>query len=72
MDLLKQQLVRIQFQPSDFAGRNWRNPLYQTIYLALRHAGSKDWWTGLGTSLTHPGLYHYIQTHHFFPQSILR
>jgi hypothetical protein len=72
MDLLKQQLVRIRFQASDFGGRNWRNPLYQTVYLALRHAGAKDWWTGLTISLTHSGQYHYIQTHHIFPQSVLR
>jgi hypothetical protein len=72
MEQLKQQLVRIRFQASDFAGRNWRNPLYATTYLALRHAGAKDWWTGLGISLTHSGQYHYIQTHHIFPQSVLR
>lgn len=72
MKLLEQQLVRIRFQPSDFAGRNWRNPLYQTTYLALRHAGARDWRTGLGISLTHSGQAHYIQAHHIFPQSLLR
>jgi hypothetical protein len=72
MNMLEQRLVRIRFQPSDFAGRNWRNPLYPTTYLALRRTGAKDWWTGLGISLTHSGQYHYIQAHHIFPQSILR
>lgn len=72
MDLLRQQLVRIRFQASDFAGRNWRNPLYPTTYLALRRGGAKDWWSGVGISLTHSGQYHYIQAHHIFPQSVLK
>ncbi|HZO32702.1 MAG TPA: RNA-binding domain-containing protein [Chloroflexota bacterium] len=71
-NLLRQQLVRVRFRASDFAGRNWRNPLYQTTYLALRHAGAKDWRTGLTIALTHSGQYHYIQTHHIFPQSVLK
>ncbi|MBI2774084.1 MAG: DUF262 domain-containing protein [Chloroflexi bacterium] len=69
--LLQQQHGRLRFEASDFAGRSARNPLFQTTYLALRHAGAKDWWTGLGISLTHQGRFHFVQEHHIFPKSLL-
>lgn len=72
MEVLKQQITRVRFRPSDLVGRTTRNALYQTAYLALRHAGAKDWWSGVGLSLTHSGQYHYVQAHHIFPQSVLR
>lgn len=69
LELVKQQFGRIRFSAADFAGRGSRNPLYQTTYLAVRHAGAKDWRSGLSISLTHSGKYHYIQTHHIFPKA---
>jgi hypothetical protein len=35
-------------------------------------AVAEGWWTGLGLSLTHSGRAHDIQTHHIFPQAVLR
>ncbi len=72
LDLVKQQFGRIRFSAADFAGRGSRNPLYQTAYLAVRHAGAKDWRSGLAISLTHSGKYHYIQTHHIFPKAMTK
>jgi hypothetical protein len=71
LEIVRQQFGRIRFTAADFAGRNWRNPLYSTAYLALRKAGAQDWRTGLGLSLTHAGRSHYVQAHHIFPKSIM-
>jgi hypothetical protein len=72
LDLVKQQFGRIRFSANDFTGRGSRNPLFQTTYLAVKHAGAKDWRSGLGLSLTHSGRYHYIQTHHIFPKGVMK
>ena len=70
LDLVQNQFGRIRFTAADFAGRGPRNPLFQTAYLAVKHAGAKDWRSGLAISLTHSGKYHYIQTHHIFPKAV--
>ena len=70
LDLVQLQFGRIRFTAADFTGRGPRNPLFQTAYLAVKHAGAKDWRSGLAISLTHSGRYHYIQTHHIFPKAI--
>ena len=67
---MQHQFGRIRFAAADFAGRGPRNPLFQTAYLAVKHAGAKDWRSGLAISLTHSGKYHYIQTHHIFPKAV--
>lgn len=71
LEIVKQQFGRTRFTAADFAGRNWRNPLYPTAYLALKKAGAQDWRTGLGLSLTHAGRAHYVQAHHIFPKSVM-
>jgi hypothetical protein len=40
--------------------------------LALKAAGAKDWYSGLGLSLTHQGRLHFIQWHHIIPMSLLK
>jgi hypothetical protein len=71
LELLRQQRGRLRFESADFAGRSERNPLFQTTYLALRQQGAKDWFTGLGVSLTHQGRYHYVEAHHIFPRALM-
>ena len=53
-------------------GRGTRSALFSLTYLALKHDGAKDWFTGLGLSLTHQGNYYFIQFHHVFPKSLLQ
>src|SRR5689334_4890994 len=72
MDLLKQRFGRFQIEPGDLRGRGQRSALFSLAYLALKHAGAKDWKTGLGLSLTHQGNLHYIEFHHIFPKSLLQ
>lgn len=71
-ELVQQQFGHTRFAASHFVGRGARNPLYQTVYLAVKHAGAKDWRTGLSISLTHSGKYHFIQSHHVFPKAITK
>jgi hypothetical protein len=69
---LESQFGRLYFEPSDFVGRGGRSALFSLAYLALKHDGAKDWFSGLGLSLTHQGRYHFIQFHHIFPKSLLQ
>jgi hypothetical protein len=55
-----------------FRGRGASSPLCSLAYLALKDAGAKDWFSGLGLSLTHQGRLHFIQWHHIFPKALLR
>jgi hypothetical protein len=71
VEIVKQQFGRIRFTAADFAGRNSRNPLFSTAYLALKKVGAQDWRSGLGLSLTHAGRAHYVQAHHVFPKSVM-
>ncbi len=72
MGPLESQFARLIIEPSDFTGRGARSALFSLAYLALKHAGAKDWFSGLGLSLTHQGRYHFIQFHHIFPKSLLQ
>lgn len=72
IELLLQQFGRLEVETSDFVGRGAGSPLFSTVFLALKANGAKDWYTGLGLSLTHQGKYHYIQYHHIFPKSLLK
>ena len=69
---LTQRFGRLHVDPSDLKGKGQRSALFSLAYLALKHAGAKDWKTGLGLSLTHQGIYHYIEYHHIFPKSLLQ
>jgi hypothetical protein len=72
LEPLLRKYGRLHIEANDFTGRGERNPLFSITYLALKHAGAKDWKTGLGLSLTHQGHLHYIEYHHIFPKSLLR
>jgi hypothetical protein len=72
MDPVKRQFGRLHVEPSDLAGRGVNSPLFSLAYLALKHAGAKDWYSGLGLSLAHQGKLHYIQWHHIIPKSLLK
>jgi len=72
MDPVKRQFGRLHIEPSDLAGRGVNSPLFSLAYLALKDAGAKDWYSGLGLSLTHQGKLHFIQWHHIIPRSLLK
>lgn len=72
MDPVKRQFGRLHIEPSDLAGRGVNSPLFSLAYLALKSAGAKDWYSGLGLSLTHQGKLHFIQWHHIIPKSLLK
>lgn len=72
LEPLKRQFGRLHVEPSDFAKRGVAHPLFSIAYLALKAGGAKDWYSGLGLSLTHQGRLHYIQWHHVIPKSLLK
>lgn len=69
---LQNQFGRLHIEPADLVGRGARSALFSLAYLALKKGGAKDWYTGLGLSLTHQGRLHFIQFHHIFPKALLR
>ena len=72
LEPLKRQFGRLHIEPSDLANRGSNSPLFSLAYLALKEAGAKDWFSGLGLSLTHQGRLHFIQWHHICPKSLLK
>lgn len=72
MEPVKRQFGRLHVEPGDLAGRGVGSPLFSLAYLALKAAGAKDWYSGLGLSLTHQGKLHFIQWHHVIPKSLLK
>jgi len=72
IDPLKQQFGRLHIEPSDLASRGANSPMFSLAYLALKDSGAKDWFSGLGLSLTHQGRLHFIQWHHIFPKALLK
>ncbi|HEX5359676.1 MAG TPA: DUF262 domain-containing protein [Fluviicoccus sp.] len=72
MGPVKRQFGRLHIEPGDLAGRGVNSPLFSLAYLALKAAGAKDWYSGLGLSLTHQGKWHFIQWHHVIPKSLLK
>lgn len=72
MEPLKRQFGRLQIEPSDLVNRGANSPLFSLAYLAIKHGGAKDWFSGLGLSLTHQGRLHFIQWHHIHPKSLLK
>lgn len=69
---VKRQFGRLHIEPGDLAGRGVNSPLFSLSYLALKASGAKDWYSGLGISLTHMGKLHFIQWHHIIPKSLLK
>lgn len=72
LDVVKQQFGRVHIEPNDFVGRGAGSPLFSIVYLALKAQGAKDWFTGIGLSLSNQGKAHNIQYHHIFPKSLLK
>ena len=72
MPVIESEFGRLHVEPEDLVSRGSRSALFSLAYLALKHAGAKDWFTGLGLSLTHQGRYHWIQFHHVFPKAVLK
>ncbi len=69
---VKRQFGRLHVESGDLAGRGVNSPLFSLAYLALKAGGAKDWYSGLGLSLTHQGKLHFIQWHHVIPKSLLK
>jgi hypothetical protein len=72
LDPVRRQFGRLHVEAGDLAGRGANSPLFSLSYLTLKNSGAKDWFSGLGLSLTHQGKLHFIQWHHVIPKSLLK
>lgn len=72
LEPVKRQFGRLHIEPSDLVNRGANSPLFSLAYLALKAGGARDWFSGLGLSLTHQGKLHFIQWHHICPKSLLK
>jgi len=72
LEPVRRQFGRLHIEPSDLVNRGANSPLFALSYLALKDGGAKDWFSGLGLSLTHQGKLHFIQWHHIIPKSLLK
>lgn len=72
LEPVKRQFGRLHLEPGDLVNRGANSPLFSLAYLALKAGGAKDWFSGLGLSLTHQGRLHFIQWHHIIPKSRLK
>jgi hypothetical protein len=71
IDRLRLQVGRLDVRPEELVGRNQRNALFKTMFLAFRDSGAKDWRTNLAIALDHSGAQHRLQFHHIFPKAVL-
>jgi hypothetical protein len=72
VDKLRQQVGRLEVEPSELEGRNKRSALFKTMFLAFRADGAKDWRSQVAIALHHSGVQHKLQFHHIFPKAILK
>lgn len=72
IDRLRLQFGRLDVTPDELEGRNQRNPLFKTMFLAFHLAGAVDWYSKLKIAIDHKGSQHRLQFHHIFPKKVLR
>ncbi|MFD1711052.1 DUF262 domain-containing protein [Ottowia sp. GY511] len=72
MTPVESQFGRLWIEPAELVGKGVTSPLFALSYIALKDSGAKDWYSGLGLSLTHQGKLHFIQWHHIIPKSLLK
>jgi hypothetical protein len=72
LEPLRRQFGRLEIETADLVNRGVNSPFFSLAYLALKNAGARDWFSGLGLSLTHQGRLHFIQWHHIIPKSLLK
>jgi hypothetical protein len=72
LDVLRQQVGRLDITPEELEGRSQQSALFKTMFLAFRSAGAKDWKSKLAISVNHAGSHHRLQFHHIFPKALLK
>lgn len=72
IDRLRLQFGRLDITAEELEGRNQRNALFKTMFLAFHAAGATDWRSNLRISLDHKGTQDRLQFHHVFPKAVLR
>jgi hypothetical protein len=71
LDRMKQQMIRLEIEPSDLIGRNSRSSYFKMMFVVFQNLGAKDWETKLPISVNHLGKNNQLQFHHIFPKKYL-
>ncbi len=72
LQLLRGQVGAFHIEPTDLENRNRRSAYFKTMFLAFHDSKATDWRDQLIISLKHTSKGHALQTHHIFPQSLLK
>lgn len=71
LERLRQQVGRLEIEPSDLVARNARSGLFKTMFLVFQRDNARDWVTKLPISPNHMGKSNKLQFHHIFPKKYL-
>lgn len=71
LERLRQQVGRLEIEPSDFVARNSRSGLFKNMFLVFAADGARDWDSQLPISPNHMGKANRLQFHHIFPRKYL-
>lgn len=69
---IRQSVGRLEVTAADLDDAGIQSPFFLATYLACRHAGATDWWTGVKLSSTNLGTAHLLELHHVFPRALVR
>jgi len=69
---IRQDVGRLCVESEDLDDAGVQSPFFLMTYLACRHAGATDWWTGVRLSSTNLGTDHTLELHHIFPKAVVR
>jgi len=71
IERIRQSVGRLEVTASDLDDAGVGSPFFLMAYLACRHQGATDWWTGVKLSSTNLGVSHLLELHHIFPKAIV-
>jgi len=71
IERIRQAVGRLNVEPTDLDDAGVQSPFFLTSYLACRHLGATDWWTGVKLNSTNLGTAHSLELHHVFPRAVV-
>lgn len=66
------QFGRLEIDETDLEGKGAASGFFSTMFMAMQHAGAKDWKTNLVIAPNHMHKKDKIEFHHIFPKDILK
>ncbi|GBD22899.1 hypothetical protein HRbin29_00545 [bacterium HR29] len=69
---LVQAVGRTTVSADDLDDAGSTSSFFLPMFLACRHRGAVDWWTGVRLSSTNLGTDHLLELHHIFPKALVK